>query len=162
MPLHIVLVEPEIPQNTGNIARTCAATGSVLHLVGKLGFSIDDRYLKRAGLDYWSLLTCIQHESLAAYLEATPSAVRFPASTKAIHTYSQVEYPEDAHLIFGKETAGLPEEFIKQHLDTAVRIPLLNEARSLNLSNAVAIIAFEALRQQGFPNLHQSGKFVQE
>ncbi len=151
--INIVLVEPEIPQNTGNIARTCAATGAKLHLVRPLGFEIDDRKLKRAGLDYWHLLDIAYYDDLADFLAKTAGGKYYPVSTKAAKSYAETEFVPGGYLIFGKETKGLPEDFIKGHLESAVRIPMKEEARSLNLSNSVAIIAYEALRQQGFPGL---------
>jgi tRNA (cytidine/uridine-2'-O-)-methyltransferase len=157
--LHIVLVEPEIPMNTGNIARSCAATGSVLHLVGPLGFSIDDRAVKRAGLDYWHLVDVRYYPSIADFwLKNQDIRCRF-ASTKAPRSYTEVDYADGDYLFFGKETKGLDEELLKEHLDECVRIPIRQEARSLNLSNSVAIVLFEALRQMGFPHLEPAGKF---
>ena len=151
--LHIALVEPEIPQNTGNIARTCAATGIKLHLVGQLGFSIADKWVKRAGLDYWHLVEISQHESLEELWVAYPESAFWYASTKARQRHCDVRFGPDDFLVFGKETKGLPEDLILSHPDTAMRIPMINDARSLNLSNSVAVVAYEALRQQGFPGL---------
>jgi len=151
--MHVVLVEPEIPQNTGNIARTCAATGTVLHLVKPLGFSISDKHLKRAGLDYWHLVEVHVHESFAELQAQYPDGVYYYLSTKGPKRYTDVTYHYDDFLVFGKETAGLPEELLKQNWERCLRIPMINEARSLNLSNSVAIVLYEALRQQGFPNL---------
>ena len=150
--LNIVLVEPEIPQNTGNISRTCAATGARLHLVGPLGFSIDDRQLKRAGLDYWRLLDITLYDSLEDFF-ARNSGPYFYFSTKAKHIHSAVTYPDGAYLVFGKETAGLPEELLHAHPESCVRLPMLDDdaARSLNLSNAVAVGAYEVWRQWGYP-----------
>ena len=139
--MHVVLVEPEIPGNTGNIARLCAATGASLHLVRPLGFSVDDRYLKRAGLDYWHV-----EEVLAAY----PDSPRFLLTTHAHKSYSRVHYGPDSLLIFGKESAGLPESFRLAHTEECVRIPMVSEARSLNLANSVSIVLYEALRQNDF------------
>ena len=152
---NIVLVEPEIPQNTGNIARTCAATGTALHLVKPLGFSIDDKHLKRAGLDYWPYVSVTVYESLDDFMEKHGNEKLFLATTKAKQTYSDVKYEDGSYILFGKETAGLPRDFIEAHIDTAVRIPMGKEVnlRSLNLSNSAAIIIYEALRQQGFPEL---------
>ena len=155
--LHIVLVEPEIPQNTGNIARTCAATGSELHLVKPLGYSLDDRYLKRAGLDYWHLVRVHVHEDFAEVLAAYPNAPFYYASTKAPRGYADVQYEEDAFLVFGRESRGLPENLLSRVYDRCVRIPMIPGARSLNLSNSVAIVAYEALRQRGFAGLEQQG-----
>lgn len=153
--MHIVLVEPEIPANTGNIARTCAVTGSALHLVRPLGFSTDDRQLKRAGLDYWSLLDITYYDGLDDFLDKHPGGQFHFASTKGGHWYSDVKYGMDDFLVFGKETKGLPAELIQARTEQVVRIPMLNDAkaRSLNLSNAVAILAFEALRQNSFPGM---------
>ena len=155
--LNIVLVEPEIPQNTGNIARTCAVTGSILHLVGPLGFKIDDAKLKRAGLDYWHLLDIRHYANLEEYLNTYPDAVRFYATTHGSLCYSDAKYPDDCHILFGKETAGLPHWLIDENYDRAIRIPQISEARSLNLSNSAAIIVYEALRQMGFPGMKTGG-----
>ncbi len=160
MGLNIVLVEPEIPQNTGNIARTCAATGTALHLVKPLGFSVDDRYLKRAGLDYWSNVNVQYHESFSELKSKYPDGVFYYASTKAVNTYTDVNYPEDCFLVFGKETAGLPEELLKDNKDWCIRIPMLSEIRSLNLSNSVAIVVYEALRQQNFKGFVEKGSLT--
>lgn len=151
--LHIVLVEPEIPQNTGNISRTCAVTGAALHLVRPLGFSIDDKSLKRAGLDYWKDLTVFLHDSFEEVERAYPDARFFLASTHAVRRYTDVCYRDGDFLVFGKETAGLGEKLLSRRADDAVRIPMGENQRSLNLSNAVAIVVYEALRQQGFPGL---------
>lgn len=151
--MHIVLVEPEIPSNTGNIARTCAATGCVLHLVHPLGFSIEDKQLKRAGLDYWHLLDVREYLSLAEVWHQNPQGRFYYASTKGGQWYSDVSYGPDDFLVFGKETKGLPRDLLDAHQSDVVRIPIKQDARSLNLSNAVAILVFEALRQNGFPNL---------
>lgn len=155
--LHIVLVEPEIPQNTGNIARTCAATGCVLHLVGPLGFSIDDRKLKRAGLDYWHLLDIRHYDSLAEFWERNPEGDFFYATTKAPRSYAEAQFPPDAYLMFGKETRGLPEDMLIEHPERCIRIPMREGARSLNLSNSVAIVTYEALRQHSFEHLLDHG-----
>ena len=148
--MHIVLVEPEIPQNTGNIARTCAATGTPLHLVGKLGFSIADKYLKRAGLDYWPMVDLHQHEELMAALADKPF---YLASTHGGRNYADVAYSPADCLVFGKESQGLPHELLMQYPDRVIRIPMYPGTRSLNLSNSVAVVLFEALRQQGFPGM---------
>jgi tRNA (cytidine/uridine-2'-O-)-methyltransferase len=158
--LNIVLVEPEIPQNTGNIARTCAATGARLHLIRPLGFKIDDKKLKRAGLDYWYLLDINYYDSLDDFFSKNSGAFYY-FSTKAKHIYSDIIYPEVCYLFFGKETAGLPEQLLFDNPDTTVRLPMLDEARSLNLSNSVAIGAYEVLRQWRFPGLMVSGKLRQ-
>lgn len=151
--MHIVLVEPEIPGNTGNIARLCAATGCELHLVKPLGFSIEDRYLKRAGLDYWHLVKVHVHENLDEVLDLYCGHRIFFNTTKAGRRYSEVAYQADDLLVFGKETAGLPEALLTAYPENCIRIPMLAEARSLNLSNAVAVVVYEALRQQGFADL---------
>ncbi|MGI6358690.1 MAG: tRNA (cytidine(34)-2'-O)-methyltransferase [Bacillota bacterium] len=151
--LHIALVEPEIPQNTGNIARTCAATGIHLHLVGKLGFSISDKWVKRAGLDYWHLVEISQHHILDELWRAYPESTFWYASTKVRRRYTDADYRDGDFLVFGKETKGLPEDLLQAHLDTAIRIPMIDPARSLNLANSVAVVAYEALRQLGFPGL---------
>ena len=148
--MHIVLVEPEIPGNTGNIARLCAATGASLHLVRPLGFSVDDRYLKRAGLDYWHLVDIHYYDSVEEVLAAYPDAPRFLLTTHAHRSYTRVEYTKDSLLIFGKESAGLPEAFRMAHEDECIRIPMMPEARSLNLANSVSIVLYEALRQVHF------------
>ena len=162
MQLNIVLVEPEIPQNTGNIARTCAATGSRLHIVKPMGFAIDDRKLKRAGLDYWHLLDITYYENLADFFEKNAGGKFFYFSTKAEHIHSDVAYPDNAYIVFGKETKGLPEELLHDNPDSCVRIPMINDsdARSLNLSNSVAILTYEALRQTGFPGLRHEGEML--
>lgn len=146
--MHIVLFEPEIPGNTGNIARLCAATGCKLHLVRPLGFSVEDKYLKRAGLDYWYLVDISYYDSIYEVLEKFKDNSKYLLTTKAHKSYTDVQYDEDSLLIFGKETAGLPEKLRKEYEDACVRIPMIGEARSLNLSNSVAIVAYEALRQQ--------------
>ncbi|NCB41274.1 MAG: tRNA (uridine(34)/cytosine(34)/5-carboxymethylaminomethyluridine(34)-2'-O)-methyltransferase TrmL [Clostridia bacterium] len=155
MALHIVLVEPEIPPNTGNISRTCAATGTFLHLVKPLGFSIDDRQLKRAGLDYWPFVKLFVHESLDAFLRDYGTKRMYLATTKGEILYTEPSYCDDDMLVFGKETAGLPIDFIAQRRQHTIRIPMSQDARlrSLNLSNSVGIVLYEALRQLEFPNL---------
>ncbi len=155
--MHIVLVNPEIPQNTGNIARTCAATGMTLHLVKPLGFSLDDKYMKRAGLDYWFMADVRVHESWEDFLEENPGASMYFATTKAPRDYCQVRYGADDYLVFGRETRGLDEELLAANYERCVRIPMRAEARSLNLSNSVAIMAYEALRQLDFPGLAGEG-----
>ncbi len=162
MAFHIVLVEPEIPQNTGNIARTCAATGTKLHIVKPMGFSIDDKKLKRAGLDYWHLLGVQYYENFDEFLEKNSGARMFLASTKAPQRHSDVRYQDGDFLVFGKETKGLPEDLICKHLDHAVRIPMIEEARSLNLSNSVAVMLYEALRQTEYENLKTAGIFAKQ
>ncbi len=155
--LNIVLVEPEIPQNTGNIARTCAATGANLHLIRPLGFSVDDRYLKRAGLDYWEDVNIKYYDSFDELKNKFPESTFYYSTTKALNTYADIAYPEDSFIVFGKETAGLPEELLKRNKEWCIRIPMKQNIRSLNLSNSVAVIVFEALRQQGFENLTGQG-----
>ena len=158
--LHVVLVEPEIPSNTGNIARTCAATGSVLHLIKPLGFDISDKAVKRAGLDYWHLVDVRVYENLGDFfLKNDVSCMRL-FSTKAPRSYTDMDYPDGCFLFFGKETKGLPEEFLTAHYDDCVRIPIRAEARSLNLGNSAAIGVFEALRQQGFPHMQPQGRMI--
>ena len=149
--IHIVLVEPEIPQNTGNIARTCAATGSELHLVKPLGYSLEDKYLKRAGLDYWPKLDVTVYESYEDFLEKNPGAKIYYATTKGPQTYVDVQYEEDCFIMFGKESAGIPEDILYDNQETAVRIPMRAGMRSLNLANAAAIAVYEAWRQLGHP-----------
>ena len=156
--LNIVLVEPEIPQNTGNIARTCAATGASLHLVRPLGFYIDDKKLKRAGLDYWHLLDITYYDDLNDFLEKTKGRRYFLFSTQGTHIHSDAEYPDNCYIIFGKETKGLPEELLMQYPESTVRIPMIDEARSLNLSNSVAIATYEVLRQWNYPQLQSMGE----
>ena len=157
MVLNIVMVEPEIPQNTGNVARTCAATGARLHLVGPMGFKIDDRKLKRAGLDYWHLLDITYYASLDEFFAKNQGEFFF-FSTKAVHKHTDVRYPDNCYLFFGKETAGLPEALLFQNKDRCVHIPMLSEARSLNLSNSVAIGVYEVLRQWDYPSLSGEGR----
>ena len=156
--LNLVLVEPEIPQNTGNIARTCAATGASLHLVRPLGFNIDDKKLKRAGLDYWHLLDITYYDGLDDFFAKTKGGNYFFFSTKGTHRHSDVQYPDNSYLLFGKETKGLPEELLLQHPNETLRIPMIDEARSLNLSNSVAIAAYEVLRQWDYPELLNKGE----
>ena len=156
--LNIVLVEPEIPQNTGNIARTCAATGARLHIVKPMGFTIDDKKLKRAGLDYWYLLDLTYYENLDEFFKKNKDGSFFFFTTKALNTHSDVTYTDKSYLIFGKETKGLPEELLLEHRDECVRIPMIDDARSLNLSNSVAIGTYEALRQLGYPTLQNKGQ----
>ena len=151
--IRVVLVEPEIPQNTGNIARTCAATGSALHLIRPLGFSLDDRYMRRAGLDYWPQAQVSVHDDLASCLALFPGWPYFLFTTKGKKAYTEFAYPMDCLLLFGKETAGLPEALLRQHPDRCARIPMRDSLRSLNLSNSVAVAVYEALRQQDFCGL---------
>ena len=160
--LNIVLVEPQIPQNTGNIARTCAATGARLHLVEPMGFRVDDAKLKRAGLDYWHLLDITYYENLDDFFEKNKDGEFFYFSTKAQKIYSEIEYPDNCYLVFGKETAGLPEELLYRNPERCVRLPMINnsDARSLNLSNSAAIGAYEVLRQWGFPEMLTKGRLT--
>lgn len=158
--IHIVLVEPEIPQNTGNIARTCAATGSELHLVEPLGYKLEDKYLKRAGLDYWPLVKVHVHKDFSEVIRSYPDAAFYYASTKAPRSYAQVEYPKDVFLVFGRESRGLPENLLERVYDRCIRIPMVEGARSLNLSNSVAIVAYEVLRQHDFDQLLQCGSLT--
>ena len=158
--LNIVLIEPEIPQNTGNIARTCAATGARLHLVEPMGFKVDDKKLKRAGLDYWYLLDITYYQSTEDFFEKNKGEKFYYFSTKAPQKHTDVAYEDKVFLVFGKETAGLPEALLQQNPDTTVRIPMIDEARSLNLSNSVAIVVYEALRQHNFEHLKDSGELT--
>lgn len=158
--LNIVLVEPEIPQNTGNIARTCAATGARLHLVEPMGFKVDDKKLKRAGLDYWNLLDITYYDDLDDFFDKNKGGKFFYFTTKALNKHSDVNYPDNAYLVFGKETAGLPESLLKDNPNNCVRVPMISESRSLNLSNAVAIGVYETLRQWDYPSLLNEGKLT--
>ncbi len=159
--INIVLVEPEIPQNTGNIARTCAATGAALHLVKPLGFAIDDRKLKRAGLDYWDKLDISYYENLDDFFAKNPHAEFFCFTTKARHRHTDITYPTPVFLMFGKETKGLPEELLYRNPERCVRIPMRDTLRSLNLSNSAAIAVYEVLRQQDFEGLRFDGELTQ-
>ncbi len=156
--LNIVLVEPEIPQNTGNIARTCAATGARLHIVKPMGFTPNDKQLKRAGLDYWHYLDITYYENLADFFDKNPGGTFYYFSTKAPRAYTDITYPDNCYIVFGKETAGLPEQLLFAHPDTTVRIPMRGFIRSLNLSNSVAIAAYEVLRQWDYPELQNYGR----
>lgn len=158
--MHIVLFEPEIPQNTGNIARTCAATGAKLHLIEPLGFSIDEKHLKRAGLDYWPLVELEIHPDFGALLMHYPNARFYFASTKAAKCYTDVVYQKDDFIVFGPETRGLPESLLSAAYEKCIRIPMRGGIRSLNLSNSVAVVLYEALRQQGFHDMHEKGKLT--
>lgn len=155
MSLNIVLFEPEIPQNTGNIARTCAATGANLHLIKPLGFSVDDKYLKRAGLDYWNLVNINYYENFDCFLQKIGDTEVFIATTKESRVYTEVKYSKDCYIMFGKETKGLPNNIHEKFINTRIKIPMIDNphARSLNLANSVNIVMYEALRQMGFPNL---------
>ena len=156
--LNVALIEPEIPQNTGNIARTCAATGARLHLVGPMGFQIDEKRVRRAGLDYWDKLDITYYDSTEEFFEKNEGAEFFYYTTKAEQTHSEVSYPNGSFLVFGKETKGLPEELLKANHDRCVRIPMRGIIRSLNLSNSVAIAVYETLRQWDYPELSLKGK----
>ena len=158
--INIVLVEPEIPQNTGNIVRTCAATGCKLYLVKPLGFELDDKHYKRAGLDYFPLSSITVVDTLEEIMTANSSSTFYFASTKSKNTYADVSYPDGCFVVFGKESYGLREDLLKANYDHCIRVPMKAEARSLNLSNTVAIIAYEALRQQGFTNLEMQGELT--
>ncbi len=158
MALNIVLHEPEIPANTGNIGRTCAATGTRLHLIEPLGFSLSEKQLKRAGMDYWKEIDVAVYVNWAEFLEKNPGAKIYFATTKGRHVYSEVSYEPDCFLMFGKESAGIPEEILKANPDTCVRIPMIGETRSLNLSNAAAVLLYEALRQNGFAGMKREGQ----
>ena len=155
--LNIVLHEPEMPANTGNIGRTCVATGVRLHLIGPLGFQINDKMLKRAGLDYWDKLDVTEYDDYKDFLAENPGAKVYMATTKAHKTYTEVNYEEDCYIMFGKESAGIPEEILVDNEDTCIRIPMIGDIRSLNLSNSVAIVLYEALRQHNFSHMNCEG-----
>lgn len=165
MKINIVMVEPEIPQNTGNIARTCAATAAKLHLVKPLGFEISDKYLKRAGLDYWDKVDIEEHDSLQDFLDKYKPEENnmFYASTKATHCYSDVDYSkfDEVFILFGKETKGLPEDLLQKYIENTIRIPMRHNLRSLNLSNSVNIILYEVLRQVDFNGLEETSKYFE-
>lgn len=156
--INIVLLEPEIPANTGNIGRTCVATGTRLHLIEPLGFSLSEKALKRAGMDYWPELDVTTYVDYEDFLARNPGAQIFFATTKGRHIYSDASYPDGCYIMFGKESAGIPEEILREHPDTCVRIPMIGETRSLNLSNSVAVVLYEALRQQGFAHMKTEGE----
>ena len=159
MALNVVLVEPEIPQNAGNIARTCAVTGSKLHLVRPLGFEVSDKYLKRAGLDYWHLVDITYYDSIEEVMDKFYNGKNFWFfSTKSKRTHSDVQIKDGDFLVFGKETKGLPEPLLEAHYDECVRIPMMNDTRSLNLSNSVCVGVYEGLRQLGYPNMKFEGE----
>ena len=160
MSFNIVLVEPEIPQNTGNIARTCAATGSRLHLVRPLGFEIDDKKLKRAGLDYWHLLDITYYDNIDDFFTKNAGGTFYFASTKSQKRHSDVAFKDNDYILFGKETKGLDESLLKKHPESCIRIPMLSEARSLNLSNSVAVVIYEALRQNEYMDLETRGQLT--
>ena len=155
--LNIVLHEPEMPANTGNIGRTCVAAGARLHLIEPLGFSINDKMVKRAGLDYWDKLDVTVYDDFNDFCERNPGAKIYMATTKAHKTYTEVSYEPDCYIMFGKESDGIPEEILVNHEDTCVRIPMIGDIRSLNLSNSVAIVLYEALRQNNFDHMNQEG-----
>ena len=157
--LNIVLVEPQIPQNTGNIARTCAATGARLHIVRPMGFTVDDKKLKRAGLDYWYLLDIVYYDNITEFFQKNPGNYFF-FTTKGRRIYSEAVYPDNAYLIFGREDTGLDEALLYAHPNDCVRLPMIQEARSLNLSNTVAIAVYEALRQWNFPQMKVQGELT--
>ncbi len=156
--LNIVLHQPEIPANTGNIGRTCVATGTRLHLIEPLGFRLNEKEIKRAGMDYWDKLEVIRYVNYEEFLEKNPGAKIYYATTKAQHTYTEVNYEPDCYIMFGKESAGIPEEILLDNPDTCIRIPMLDSIRSLNLSNSVAIVLYEALRQNNFDHMQMEGE----
>ncbi len=156
--MNIILHEPEIPANTGNIGRTCAATGTGLHLIEPLGFSLSEKHLKRAGMDYWDRLDVTTYVNWEEFCRKHPDAKIYYATTKAEQVYSEVHYEEDCYIMFGKESAGIPEEILKEHRKSCVRIPMAEEMRSLNLSNSVAVVLYEALRQNDFGQLKRQGQ----
>ncbi|WP_075721453.1 tRNA (uridine(34)/cytosine(34)/5-carboxymethylaminomethyluridine(34)-2'-O)-methyltransferase TrmL [Roseburia sp. 499] len=156
--LNIVLYEPEIPANTGNIGRTCVATGTSLHLIEPLGFSLSEKALKRAGMDYWQDLDVKRYVNWEDFLEKNPGAKIYMATTKGRHVYTEVNYEPDCFIMFGKESAGIPEEILKENPDACVRIPMIGETRSLNLSNSVAVVLYEALRQNQFDHMKLEGE----
>ena len=156
--LNIVLLEPEIPSNTGNIGRTCVATGTRLHLIEPLGFRLNEKAIQRAGMDYWKDLDVTTYLNYEDFLAKNPGAKIYMATTKAKKLYTEAQYEEDCFIMFGKESAGIPEEILVKHPDTAIRIPMNEDIRSLNLANSVAIVLYEALRQQGFANMRREGQ----
>lgn len=156
--LNIVLFEPEIPANTGNIGRTCVATNTRLHLIEPLGFRLNEKNLKRAGMDYWNDLDVTTYIDFNDFLEKNPGAKIYMATTKAMNVYTDVKYEPDCYIMFGKESAGIPEEILVDHKDTCIRIPMVGDIRSLNLGNSVAIVLYEALRQNGFENMTTEGQ----
>lgn len=156
--INIVLLEPEMPANTGNIGRTCVATGAKLHLIEPLGFRINDKMIKRAGMDYWDKLDVTTYMCYEEFLEKNPNAKIYMATTKSKQTYTDVNYEEDCYIMFGKESAGIPEEILLENKETCIRIPMLSDIRSLNLSNSVSIVLYEALRQNAFKNFQLEGQ----
>ena len=160
MALNIVLFEPEIPANTGNIGRTCVATGTRLHLIEPLGFRLNEKSIKRAGMDYWEHLDVTRYINFEDFMEKNPNAKIYMATTKGQHVYSDVNYEPDCYIMFGKESAGIPEEILVKHPDNCIRIPMLSEIRSLNLSNSVAVVLYEALRQNNFDHMKLEGQLT--
>lgn len=156
--MNIVLFQPEIPANTGNIGRTCVATGTKLHLIEPLGFLLNDKTIKRAGMDYWEHLDVTRYMNYAEFLEKNPNAKIYMATTKAKHVYTDVSYDENCYIMFGKESAGIPEEILVENEENCIRIPMLEQIRSLNLSNSVAIVLYEALRQTDFHKMQLEGQ----
>ena len=156
--LNIVLHEPEIPANTGNIGRTCVATGARLHLIEPLGFRLNEKEIKRAGLDYWENLEVYRYDNYDDFLEKNPGAKIYMATTKAVKVYSEVNYEPDCYIMFGKESAGIPEEILVNHKENSIRIPMVGDIRSLNLSNSVAVVLYEALRQNNFDHMRLQGE----
>ena len=156
--INIVLLEPEIPANTGNIGRSCVATGSSLHLIKPLGFSLDEKHLRRAGMDYWKDLDIKIYENFEDFMSKNPGANLYFATTKARHCYTDAEFKDGDFIVFGKESAGIPEEILIEHEEGCIRIPMVGETRSLNLSNSVAIVLYEALRQNGFKGMNEQGE----
>lgn len=156
--LNIVLLEPEIPANTGNIGRTCVAAGARLHLIEPMGFNLDEKQIKRAGLDYWKYLDINTYKDFNDFLKKNPDAYIYMATTKARKTYTEVRYERDSYIMFGKESAGIPEEILLSYQETCIRIPMINSIRSLNLSNSVAIVLYEALRQYDFADMQMMGE----
>lgn len=155
--MNIVLYEPEIPANTGNIGRTCVATGTKLHLIEPLGFRLDEKEIKRAGLDYWKDLEVVTYPNFTDFLEKNPGAKIFMATTKALNVYTEVDYDPDCYIMFGKESAGIPEEILLHNKENSIRIPMIGEIRSLNLANSVSIVLYEALRQNEFEGMKRTG-----
>ena len=160
MALNIVLFEPEIPANTGNIGRTCVATGTRLHLIEPLGFRLNEKSIKRAGMDYWEHLDVTRYMNFEEFLEKNPGAKIYMATTKGQHVYSDVSYEPDCYIMFGKESAGIPEEILVKNPENCIRIPMLSEIRSLNLSNSVAVVLYEALRQNNFDDMKLEGQLT--
>ena len=160
MALNIVLFEPEIPANTGNIGRTCVATGTRLHLIEPLGFRLNEKSIKRAGMDYWEHLDVTRYMNFEEFLEKNPDAKIYMATTKGQHVYTEVNNEPDCYIMFGKESAGIPEEILVEHPDNCIRIPMLSEIRSLNLSNSVAVVLYEALRQNNFESMKLEGQLT--